>query len=59
MCGEFCTLPALFLKIIFNFSLVAREADARQSFLEIRLAGGVYDVFEGSSLRSRFPMATG
>jgi hypothetical protein len=21
MCGEFCTLPALFLKIIFNFSL--------------------------------------
>jgi len=19
MCGEFCTLPALFLKIIFNF----------------------------------------
>jgi hypothetical protein len=23
MCGEFCTLPALFLKIIFNFSLVA------------------------------------
>jgi hypothetical protein len=35
MCGEFGTLPALFLKIIFNFSLVAREADARRRFLEI------------------------
>jgi len=23
MCGEFCTLPALFLKIIFNFNFFA------------------------------------
>jgi len=23
MCGEFCTLPALFLKIIFNFNFLA------------------------------------
>jgi len=28
MCGEFCTLPALFLKIIFSFNLIARKAHA-------------------------------
>jgi hypothetical protein len=33
--ANFCTLPALFLKIIFNFSLVARKADTRRKFLEI------------------------
>lgn len=48
MCSKFCTLPALFVKIIFNFKVVVREADARRRFQEIYLALGL-TVFVTSS----------
>jgi hypothetical protein len=56
----FHSSPCTFVKIIFSLSLVARGRPMHaEEFWRSKLLGGVYDVFDGSNLSSRFPMATG
>ena len=50
MCGEFCTLPALFLRIIFSFSFVARCGLEWRLRLESRVNHGRFKIGPRRSL---------
>jgi hypothetical protein len=53
MSGEFCTLPALFLKIIFNFSAPAQKVGVNLSGLILLSQSSLCHAEKPQSLTSR------